>query len=129
VRFLSPEWIDALDGAVAASHLGATLGDGQAVVIEQVVVAEPGHDGVTYQVILDRGGSSVAAGRGREPTVRFTTDRATATAVHAGTESARTAFASGRLEVDGDLDALVRHAGLLAELGEVVAPLRPSTVA
>ncbi len=117
-EFLSDEWIDALDRAVADD---AALREATAEVtltIQQVSGA------VAYVVRIDRGATTVRSGRAEAPDVTFTTDRDTALALHLGRLSAQAAFMDGRLQVTGDLDALVRHGPALAAVGDPFATVR-----
>lgn len=127
LRYLSEEWMAAADEAVrAAASLGdATAGIG--LVIRQTVTgAGPDGGAVTYRIVLDHGANSVQAGDG-EADVSFTTDLATAAAIAGGTQSAQTAFLDGRIRLGGDVQALMAHQGVLADLDDVLGPVRART--
>jgi putative sterol carrier protein len=111
VRYLSPEWIAALDATAA----GTIVDDGVHLVVQQEVVGGPDGD-VRYNISVDGGAVAVHPGRADEPTVTFTQDYDTAVAIAAGELSAQEAFMAGRVRVRGDLAHLARHQGVVAAL-------------
>lgn len=119
VRFLSPEWVDALDRAAAST--GPCSSD-----LEGLVVAYAVDDG-GYHVAFTAEGMRVRPGAPDPATVTFRLDRATAAAIAQGTSSAQRAFMSGRLRIGGDATALVRAQAAIAALGDVFAIVRPET--
>ena len=93
--------------------------------VEQVVT--DGDATVIWHVLLNDGDVSVVPGAADDPTVRFTTDRATAAGISRGEQSAQRAFLRGDLRVGGDTDALVAHAELLGSLDDAFAEVRRTT--
>jgi hypothetical protein len=127
VRFLSPEWIEALGRAARQADLSLADGTDTSVVVEQTV-ADSSDASVTFQLAIDHGSADVVAGRVREPSVTLRTDRSTAEAIARGDLSAQEAFVQGRLRVGGDVRALVRHAAVLLQLDACFAAVRHDTV-
>jgi hypothetical protein len=127
VRFLSPEWIEALGRAARQVHIAVADGTDTSIVVEQTVT-DPASTSVTYQLAVDHGAATVVAGRMLEPSVTLRTDRSTAEAIARGELSAQEAFVQGRLRVGGDVRALVRHAATLAQLDDCFAAVRHDTV-
>lgn len=123
VRFLSPEWIEALDRRARDADVAR---DGSTIVVEQSVT-EYGAEPITYQLVVGDDAARVVAGAPLEPAVTLRTDRATATAIARGELSAQQAFIEGRLRVGGDARALVRHATMLAQLDRSFTALRDET--
>jgi putative sterol carrier protein len=121
LRFLSPEWIEALDQAAAARPVGAA-----AVALAPIVV-EHDVDGDRYHVVVEGGRVRVVAGASRAATVTFASDRETATAIARGELSAQRAFMAGRLRIGGDVTALTLTQGVFAELHDLFAPVRAQT--
>lgn len=121
--YLSEEWIAALDDAARSNAALASATAGVHLVLEQVVTASgpTGDDDVRWHVVVDDGSVRFLTGPAAEPTVRFTTDAATARAITDGALSATEAFMDGRLRVGGDTTALVTHQALFAGLGDVFA--------
>ena len=123
-RFLSPEWLDDL----AAAAVGATGPDGSPFTVQQVVThGDRPDDDVSWAITLGDGRIRVEPGRHDDPTITFTQDTDTASAIHRGDLSAQGAFMTGRLRVGGDVQVLLdRHADLAA-LDDVFGPLRHAT--
>lgn len=137
--YLSDAWIAALNEAAGAHPGLATATAGVQLVLEQVVTPDEersGHDGsidgdptsatttsgvVRWHLVVDDGSVHFVVGPATDPTVRFTTDAATARAITEGRLAATEAFMAGRLRVGGDTTALVEHHALFAGLGEVFA--------
>lgn len=126
LRFLSPEWIDALGEAVREDR---RLRDafGEATITIQQVVTDGSGSEVEYHIVIDHGSIAVRPGCVESPTVTFTVDRETAAGISSGTTSAQTGFMTGHLRLDGDVGALLRHQGGLAELADAFASLRSIT--
>lgn len=122
LAFLSPAWIEALDEAARAAP--ATSGSSTLVVEHQVRDAT---GVVTFHLVIDSTGVSVAAGEATDPTIRFSSDRATAWAVASGQTSAQRAFMSGDLQVGGDLRAVADRPESLSTLGDLFAEVRART--
>ena len=146
-RYLSDQWIEALDEA-AQAHRGLAVATGSvAFVIEQVieqVTEQSGGQGletatastpdataadavsvqggaVRWHVVVDHGSVRFVPGPAIDPTVRFTTDEATARAISTGAATAQSAFMAGTLRVGGDTGVLIEHHEVLAGLGDVFA--------
>jgi predicted lipid carrier protein YhbT len=137
--YLSPEWISELDEAARAHPGLAQATSSLSLVIEQVIAparepatdpAQPdgagsspatAGDEVRWHVVIDHGVVRFVSGPAASPTVRFTTDAATARAISTGATTAQGAFMRGSLRVGGDTSALLAHHDVLAGLGDVFA--------
>lgn len=128
-RFLSPKWIARLGELVA----GATPAElAEPLVIQNVITDAPvevaGESGeVSYYVRLDPSGSTAGAGPAPDATVTFTQTYATAAAIAQGAQGAQAAFMGGDLRIGGQVNTLVKNQSAVAELDEVLAPLRADT--
>lgn len=120
-RFLSPEWIAALDRAAreAAPPTGARL------TVQQVVRTEDGE--VRYHLSIDDGSLRVGAGQAEAPDVTLTQDYAVAAAISRGELNAERALAAGQLKLAGDLQLLLHHARTLATLEDAFGAVRAET--
>lgn len=130
-EFLSDAWITALDEAAQTDDRLRELTAEVALVVEQRV-DRPGPDGddggeVVYHLAIDHGAVRVVGGPAPAPDVRFHQDLETARAIAAGRLSAQRAFMAGRLQVGGDLRALVDHGPVLAALHDTFAAVRAAT--
>lgn len=122
-RYLSPEWIEALD---ASAGDGVEVPDDVRLVVQQEVVGGPDGD-VRYYIEIDGGKVGVRAGRAESPTVTFTQDYATATAIAGGELSAQEAFMAGRVRVRGDLAELARRQAVVTKLDRAFQRVRTET--
>ncbi len=66
-----------------------------------------------YWVTLANGTATVSADGSAQPDVVITQDVETAAALRAGTAHAQGAFLTGRLSIDGDIEALLTNASAL----------------
>lgn len=124
--YLSDEWVGAADDLLRSVVLDPPL-DGPPISIETIVTEAPA--GPTGYVVELRGSGATARRRGPDEatTLRLTQRYATAAAVARGDLSAQAAFLSGEIGLGGDVGVLISHAGLVAGMGDVLAPLRART--
>lgn len=122
LRFLSPQWIAALDraGREARPPEDARL------VVQQVVETADGAT-VAYHVSVGDGAVRVSPGRADRADVTVTQPYAVAAAINRGELNAQAAIVAGSLRLAGDLEILVRHARALAGLEDVFAAVRRTT--
>lgn len=124
-KFLSPEWLRALDEAAHASGGDSDGGDVTQLVVEQRVTGTPWGD-VTYHAILGAE-AAVRTGSAQAPHVVLLTDYETALQLHAATLNAQDAIANDRMKVRGQVDVLVRHTDALRALGDLFLDVRAQT--
>ncbi len=117
VRFLSADWLTALDRAASGLAIDPTV----ALCVEHVV------DDVVYHVRYADGRVRVLPGAAESPTVRVRADRATAAAIAQGTLSAQRAFMQGQLSVEGDTLMLSTTPASLRGLDDVYTEVRANT--
>lgn len=86
-----------------------------ALTIEQVI-SDHGDIVGHYHLKIADGAARVFPGTPDEPDVTIRQDAETAQALRDGTLHAQGAFLTGRLSVDGDINKLLEHSGLLSEL-------------
>jgi len=130
VRFLSPEWITALDDALRrAGSPPANDAGPNAMVIQHVVTddADDGEGEIAYSLTVAATGGAVTAGRHAAPTVTYTQDRNCAAAIASGGRSAHDAFMLGALRITGDTHALISASNLLAWIDEALTEVRQTT--
>ena len=127
-RYLSDDWLAALDDAAQASDALRDVTSGVRLTIEHIVVdgTDDGRE-LRYHVVLDNGRVSFRPGAAGEATVTFREDRATASAVARGELPAQAAFLAGDLSIGGDLSALVEHAAALAGIDGALEVVRSAT--
>jgi hypothetical protein len=125
VRFLSDEWLAALDLAARSRVPPADdpLAD-VTMTVEQIVT-----DARSWRLVVDRGSLSVQPGPGPgvERVVRLVSDRSTAAEIAAGRRAALDAFITGDLVIGGDVRPLIEHGAALEALGDLFAGVRAET--
>jgi putative sterol carrier protein len=122
VRFLSAEWLTALDEA--AREL--VVPDDVDLVVEQLVRGSDGGE-CAYHVVFGGGSVRVRPGRAEAATVAVQQSYATAVALARGELNAQQAMARGELRVAGDVALLSRHGRSLARLPDLFARVRERT--
>jgi hypothetical protein len=123
-RFLSDEWIAALDGA--ARH--AAVPGGVSLTIQQIVTgAGAGGDDVRYHFVVADGRLRVHAGEAPAPDVTLVQTREVAAALSRGELNAQQALEAGRLKLRGDVGRLAREGKPLIALEDVFAAVRDET--
>jgi putative sterol carrier protein len=115
VRYLSPEWIDAYNAAMAADDSVATAMKGKNAVI-QMVISEAPEGEVRYWMRI--GDGTVAAGLGdadnADVTIRQSYD--TAAKVNSGELDGQQAFTQGKVKIGGKMLKMMQLRGPLAEV-------------
>lgn len=84
-------------------------------VLEQQVT-ENGEIVDQYHVVIANGAVNVVPGPAPSPDVVLKQDAATARSLRDGTLHAQNAFLTGRLSIDGDINSLLEHGPLIAQL-------------
>ncbi|HEU5447548.1 MAG TPA: SCP2 sterol-binding domain-containing protein [Acidimicrobiia bacterium] len=123
VRFLSPEWIAALD--VAAQE--ATVPAGVRLTIQQIVTDGGDDDDVRYHLVLDEGRLRIVPGEADAPDVTLIQTREVAVALSRGELNAQQALEAGRLKLRGDIGHLAREGKGLSAMEDVFAAVRAGT--
>ncbi len=137
-RFLSPEWVEAFNQAVAdivvdppGPEGGLAAQDGE-FSFAQVVTGVPHGDDATageVRIVLrvsgGRASMTAAPDAEADVTVRLSWDAAMELSL--GTLSPNAALAEGRIRVRGDLSVLSASQGVLAALQPALATLRDQT--
>ena len=123
VRFLSPEWFDALEAARVSP---AEAPGEDSWTIEQVVTAAPGGD-VHYQITIGQGTVRIRPGCPAPAAVTFTSSYATAVAIARGELSTQAALLDGHVRVAGDLSGIALALRHLFGVDMVPPDLRAAT--
>jgi putative sterol carrier protein len=122
-RFLSPEWIQALDAAASGA---AVPGDAR-LTLQQIVTGDEGKPNIQYHLVVADGRLRVLAGEAAAPDVTLIQSREVAVALSRGEVNAQHALAAGRLKLRGHLELLLRQAPALTALDDVFAAVRAQT--
>jgi putative sterol carrier protein len=120
VRFLSPEWIEALDSAAREAVVPA----GVQLTIQQIVTDG---DEVRYHLVLDDGRLRVHPGEADDADVTLVQTRDVAVALSRGELNAQQALEAGRLKLRGDIGHLARQGKALTAMEDAFAAVRAAT--
>ncbi len=125
-RYLSAEWLEAAQLALAADDVLAKVAAEVELSVQQQVTG--GADGdVAFHVDIDHGAVNLVSGEAENPTVTFIQSYETAAAIGRGELSAQGAFMTGLIRVRGDLPKLVEHGDVFGGVDDVLAELRTHT--
>lgn len=119
--FLSDEWLDELEAAMAAIAVAPEV----RVTLQQVVA--DGEAERAYALRFADGRITLVRGRVADADITFSQDRSTAAAIARGEQSAQAAFLQGHLRIGGDLHRFAEPAEAVAGLGDVFASVRATT--
>lgn len=124
LAFLSPEWLEALDGMSAE----LTLPPDVCLTLQQVVTGVPAIGEVRYHLVVKDGRASIRPGAAGAPDVTLTQPYEVAVALSRGEINAQRALAGGGLKLSGNTEVLVHHGRALAGgLADGFAALRDRT--
>ena len=141
--FLSPEWVDEFNTALAGADLGAASTGGSLVADDghfrvcQLVTGVPGHsvplaltlavDGPLVGLSIDAGPAGGEAAGAAAADVVLTISYDDAVALARGELNVVSALSEGRVRVRGDLSVLVAGQAILAAASGQLGPLRAET--
>ena len=134
LRFLSPEWVGALDDA----GRNVSVPPDVRLTVQQVVTLPAsrmrsgdrgggGEGDVRYHLCLADGAIHVRMGTADVADVTLTQPYEVAVALSRAEINGQAALASGLLKLSGALDQVLRHAGALSALDDVFAAVRART--
>jgi putative sterol carrier protein len=126
VRYLSLDWIDAVDRAVAANEPIQELAPTHEIGVTQVVTDGPEGD-VTYHLQVGDGSIAFAAGPADPEHVRMEQSWDTAVAVATGELNAQEAFVNGHIRLFGDQQKLLDAQPVFGALDAVFTEVRRRT--
>jgi hypothetical protein len=126
VRYLSLEWIDALNLAVAASDAMRRAAADQSIGVTQVVTGTPDGD-VSYHLVVADGVARFGAGPADSEDVRMEQDWDTAVGIALGTTNLEAALFDGRLRFSGDPEKLMASRDVFAALNAIFDDVRTRT--
>ncbi len=126
LRYLSSEWLDALNQAASSSAPLAHATAGLALTIQHEVTGGP-HGDVVFHVAIDHGTVTFRPEPAADPDVVFRQDHATAVAIGRGQSSAQVAFMVGKLRITGNVERLVDEVSAFEQLNDVFESVRAST--
>jgi putative sterol carrier protein len=122
VKYLSPEWIDAYNAAVASDDAVHAAMKGKNAVI-QMVVAEAPEGEIRYWLRIGDGG--VAAGLGDADNAEVTISQSydTSAQVNRGELDGQQAFTQGKVKIKGKMLKMMQLRGPLAEVQKALGTI------
>jgi putative sterol carrier protein len=114
VKFLTPEWAEALKTELNGSEAFRSAAAGQEATIQQVITTS---EGVThYWIKIAEGAIDLGVGDAEAPDATITQSYDTAVALARNELSAVTAFMTGKIKIAGNMGLLLGLQGALAQL-------------
>ena len=126
MRYLSLDWIHAMQAQVASNESLQTLAETHAIGITQEVTDGP-EGTVLYSLQLGNGEALFSAGAARTEHVRFTQTWETAVGVATEVIPAQEAFIKGLVRITGDAQLLVDTMPVFAALDSAFVAVRALT--
>ncbi len=126
IKYLSDEWINAVDTEVASNAHVQELGITHEFGLTQVVTSTPFGD-VTYSLQVGSGAVKFSGGAANPEHVRFTQNYETAVAVATAQLNAQEAFINGHIRFSGDHQRLIDGQDVFVQLDEVFTSVRLRT--
>jgi putative sterol carrier protein len=115
VKYLSQEWIDAYNAAVAADDAARKALKGKNAVIQMVVADAPDGE-VRYWLRIGDGTASVGLGAADTPDVTISQSYDTSAKVNRGELDGQKAFTQGKVKIGGKMMKMMQLRGPLAEV-------------
>jgi hypothetical protein len=126
MRYLSLQWIEAMNSNVASSESLAALSKTHSIGVTQVVTDGP-EGNVLYHLQVGNGEASFGPGPAPEEHVRMEQSWDTAVAVATETIPAQEVFIKGLVRVTGDPQKIVENVEVFAALDAAFASVRDIT--
>ena len=121
VRFLSQEWIDALEAALNDEASFREAAAGTTVALQQVITTSDGE--VRYWTTLTDGVVAFGIGDLDAPDATIRQSYETAAGLARRETNPVMAFMTGKIKVDGDMGRLMAMQGILSKLADVMGTL------
>jgi putative sterol carrier protein len=115
VKYLSPEWIDAYNAAVAADDAVRKALKGKSAVIQMVVADAPAGE-VRYSLRIGDGTAAASLGDAADAEVTIRQSYETSAQVNKGELDGAKAFTQGKVKITGKMIKMMQLRGPLAEV-------------
>jgi putative sterol carrier protein len=115
VKYLSPEWIDAYNAAVASDDSVRKALKGKSAVLQMVIADGPAGE-VRYWLRIGDGTASVGLGDAENPEVTIHQSYETSAQVNRGELDGAKAFTQGKVKITGKMMKMMQLRGPLAEV-------------
>ena len=115
VKYLSPEWIDAYNAAVAADDAVRKALKGKSAVIQMVVAEAPAGE-IRYWLRIGDGTAAASLGDADDAEVTIRQSYETSAQVNRGELDGAKAFTQGKVKITGKMMKMMQLRGPLAEV-------------
>jgi putative sterol carrier protein len=122
VKFLSPEWAEALKAALNANQDFRKAATGQKATIQQVITTADG-GGTHYWIRIEDGSIDLGVGDAEGADATINQSYETAVALAKSELSAVTAYMIGKIKIAGNMGLLLGLQGALAQLPPAMATI------
>jgi putative sterol carrier protein len=119
VKYLSPEWIDAYNAAVASDDSVRKALKGKSAVLQMVIADAPAGE-VRYWLRIGDGTASVGLGDAENAEVTIHQSYETSAQVKRGELDGAKAFTQGKVKITGKMMKMMQLRGPLAEVQKVL---------
>ncbi len=127
MRYLSLEWIEAMQSAVSASEAMASLATTHTFGVTQVVTDGP-EGSVLYYLQLRDGEATFGPGAAPHEDLRMEQSWDTTVGIATGTIPAQEGFIKGLIKLSGDRQKMVENIAVFGALESAFATVREQTV-
>lgn len=115
VKFLSPEWAEAVKSALNASEEFRTAATNQQATIQQIITTAEGGE-TMYWIKISDGAIDLGVGNVEVPEATIKQSYETAVALANGELNAVTGYMTGKINIMGNMGKLLGLQGALAQL-------------
>ncbi len=122
VKYLSQEWIDAYNAAMASDAVQAAV-RGKSATIQMVVADAPLGGEVYYWMRIADGGVSAGLGDAADAEVTIRQSYETSAQVNRGELDGQKAFTQGRVKISGKMMKMMQLRGPLAQVQAALATI------
>ena len=120
VRYLSQEWIDAYNDALAGNAVRGAM-KGKSATIQMVVSDAPEQGEIRYWLRIEDGGASAGLGDLDGPDVTIRQSYETSAQVNRGELDGQKAFTQGKVKIGGKMLKMMQLSGPLAQVQAALA--------
>lgn len=124
MKYLSIDWIAALNAALQTSEPMKKVVDDHSIAVTQVITDSPDGD-VSYHLSVRNGSASIGPGAAVDEDVRLEQRYDTAIAVATGRANTQELFVNGSIRIHGDVAKLIASEPVFAALDSVFEAVRP----
>ena len=127
MKFLSEEWVAALNVRLRESDLRLPEGSMAALCVQNIAEQGGGEEPLCYFIQVSTEGATATFGKAPDPLVVFTQPYDVAVSIAQRQRDAHAAFLLGEIKVAGDVTALLQLGDITAKIQELVESLHRIT--